>query len=131
MSATAEKAAKPKVTIIEAIAKAYHDAFADDPKVITLGEDLADPEGGGIAKITMGLSTSLGDDRVRSTPISQQAIMGAASGSRLAGYKPVADILLTYFTQADMAQSDNHDTAAHRIGACEGRGGSATASHAG
>src|SRR3546814_8582463 len=51
MSATAEKAAKPKVTIIEAIAKAYHDAFADDPKVITLGEDLADPEGGGIAKI--------------------------------------------------------------------------------
>src|SRR3546814_14584361 len=51
MSATAEKAAKPKVTIIEAIAKAYHDAFADDPKVITLGEALADHEGGGIAKI--------------------------------------------------------------------------------
>src|SRR3546814_2705890 len=81
MSATAEKAAKPKVTIIEAIAKANHDAFADDPKVITLGEDLADPEGGGIAKITKGLSTSFGDDRVRSTPISEQAIMGAAIGA--------------------------------------------------
>src|SRR3546814_13795947 len=92
MSATAEKAAKPKVTIIEAIAKAYHDAFADDPKVITLGEDLADPEGGGIAKITKGLSTSFGDDRVRSLPISEQAIMGAAIGASPAGYKQVAEI---------------------------------------
>ena len=54
MSAT-EKQAKPTVTILGAIAKAYHDALAEDPKVITLGEDLADPEGGGIAKITKGL----------------------------------------------------------------------------
>src|SRR3546814_15774907 len=97
MSATAEKAAKPKVTIIEAIAKAYHDAFADDPKVITLGEDLADPEGGGIAKITKGLSTSFGDDRVRSTPISEQAIMGAAIGASLAGYQPVGENMLRNF----------------------------------
>ncbi|MEZ5709762.1 MAG: alpha-ketoacid dehydrogenase subunit beta [Blastomonas sp.] len=104
----AEKAAKPKITIIEAIAKAYQDAFAEDPKVITLGEDLADPEGGGIAKITQGLSTKFGDDRVRSTPISEQAIMGAAIGASLAGYKPIAEIMLMNFTTVAMDMIVNH-----------------------
>ncbi|UNU43535.1 alpha-ketoacid dehydrogenase subunit beta [Sphingopyxis sp. YF1] len=108
MNVAAEKAAKPKVTIIEAIAKAYHDAFADDPKVVTLGEDLADPEGGGIAKITKGLSTAFGDDRVRSTPISEQAIMGAAIGASLAGYKPIAEIMLMNFTTVAMDMIVNH-----------------------
>ncbi|MGB3845781.1 MAG: alpha-ketoacid dehydrogenase subunit beta [Sphingopyxis sp.] len=108
MSVAAEKAAKPKVTIIEAIAKAYHDAFAEDPRVITLGEDLADPEGGGIAKITKGLSSAFGDDRVRSTPISEQAIMGAAIGASLAGYKPIAEIMLMNFTTVAMDMIVNH-----------------------
>lgn len=103
-----EKAAKPKVTIIEAISKAYQDAFADDPTVITLGEDLADPEGGGIAKITKGLSTTFGDDRVRSTPISEQAIMGAAIGASLGGYKPIAEIMLMNFTTVAMDMIVNH-----------------------
>src|SRR5688572_28085685 len=104
----AAKPAKPKVSIIQAISKAYRDAFAEDPKVITLGEDLADPEGGGIAKITKGLSTEFGDDRVRSTPISEQAIMGAAIGASLAGYKPVAEIMLMNFTTVAMDMIVNH-----------------------
>jgi len=107
MSAS-QKEAKPTVTILGAIAKAYHDAFAEDPKVITLGEDLADPEGGGIAKITKGLSTAFGDDRVRSTPISEQAIMGAAIGASLAGYKPIAEIMLMNFTTVAMDMIVNH-----------------------
>jgi pyruvate dehydrogenase E1 component beta subunit len=107
MSAT-QKPAKPTVTILGAIAKAYHDALAEDPKVITLGEDLADPEGGGIAKITKGLSTTFGDDRVRSTPISEQAIVGAAIGASLAGYKPVAEIMLMNFTTVCMDMIVNH-----------------------
>jgi pyruvate dehydrogenase E1 component beta subunit len=104
----AAKAVKPTVTILAAIAKAYHDAMAEDPKVITLGEDLADPEGGGIAKITKGLSTAFGDDRVRSTPISEQAIVGAAIGASLAGYKPVAEIMLMNFTTVAMDMITNH-----------------------
>lgn len=105
---SSEAAAKPKITIIAAIAKAYQDAFAEDPKVITLGEDLADPEGGGIAKITKGLSTTFGDDRVRSTPIAEQAIMGAAIGASLAGYKPIAEIMLMNFTTVAMDMIVNH-----------------------
>jgi acetoin:2,6-dichlorophenolindophenol oxidoreductase subunit beta len=107
MSATA-KAAKPKISIIEAISKALHDAFEADNKVIALGEDLADPEGGGIAKITQGLSTRFGDDRVRSTPISEQAIMGAAIGASLAGFKPIAEIMLMNFTTVAMDMIVNH-----------------------
>lgn len=107
MSDTANEM-KPTVSILAAIAQAYQDAFADDPKVITLGEDLADPEGGGVVKITKGLSTTFGDDRVRSTPISEQAIIGAAIGASLAGYKPVAEIMLMNFTTVAMDMIVNH-----------------------
>jgi pyruvate dehydrogenase E1 component beta subunit len=104
----AQKAAKPTISIMAAISKAYHDALAEDPKVITLGEDIGDAEGGGIVKITKGLSTKFGEERVRSTPIAEQAIMGAAIGASLAGYKPVAEIMLMNFTTVAMDMIVNH-----------------------
>jgi acetoin:2,6-dichlorophenolindophenol oxidoreductase subunit beta len=104
----AQQAAKPTISILAAISKAYHDALAEDPKVITLGEDIGDAEGGGIVKITKGLSTTFGEERVRSTPISEQAIMGAAIGASLAGYKPVAEIMLMNFTTVAMDMIVNH-----------------------
>jgi pyruvate dehydrogenase E1 component beta subunit len=104
----AQKEAKPSVNILAAISKAYHDALAEDPKVITLGEDIGDPEGGGIVKITKGLSDSFGEQRVRSTPIAEQAIMGAAIGASLAGYKPIAEIMLMNFTTVAMDMIVNH-----------------------
>ncbi|NLR72790.1 alpha-ketoacid dehydrogenase subunit beta [Novosphingobium sp. ERN07] len=106
--ATVPVAKKPTVTILAALAKAYQDIFAEDPKAITLGEDLADPEGGGITKMTKGLSTKFGDERVRSTPISEQAIMGAAIGASLAGYRPIAEIMLMNFTTVAMDMIVNH-----------------------
>lgn len=100
--------AKPTVTILAALNKALADACAEDEKVILLGEDLADPEGGGIVGVTRGLSSRFGDDRVRSTPIAEQAIMGAAIGAGLAGYKPVAEIMLMNFTTVAMDMIVNH-----------------------
>lgn len=100
--------AKPTVTILAALNKALADACAEDEKVILLGEDLADPEGGGIVGVTRGLSSRFGDDRVRSTPIAEQAIMGAAIGASLAGYKPVAEIMLMNFTTVAMDMIVNH-----------------------
>lgn len=99
---------KPTVTILAALNKALADACAEDAKVILLGEDLADPEGGGIVGVTRGLSSRFGDDRVRSTPIAEQAIMGAAIGASLAGYKPVAEIMLMNFTTVAMDMIVNH-----------------------
>ena len=47
-TAPAPKRVRPAVTILAALNKALHDAFAEDAKVLALGEDLADPEGGGV-----------------------------------------------------------------------------------
>src|SRR5947209_3490204 len=98
----------PTTSMLEAIQKALADAFADDAKVLALGEDLADPEGGGVVGITAGLSSKYGDVRVRSTPISEQAIIGAAIGASLVGYKPVAEIMLMNFTTVCMDMIVNH-----------------------
>ena len=102
-----EATAKP-ITIAEAINRALADAMADDDKVVMLGEDIADPEMGGIGGVTKGLSSRFGEKRVRSTPISEQAIMGAAIGASLIGYKPVAEIMLMNFTTVAMDMIVNH-----------------------
>ena len=83
-------------------------AMERDPKIIVLGEDVADREGGGVFGTTRGLSTRYGDDRVKSTPISEQAIIGAAIGASMGGYKPVAEIMLMNFTTVAMDMIVNH-----------------------
>ncbi len=97
-----------KVSFLEALNMALSDAMEADPKILVLGEDVADPEGGGVTGLTKGLSTRFGDHRVRSTPISEQAIIGAAIGASLAGYKPVAEIMLMNFTTVAMDMIFNH-----------------------
>ena len=74
-----------QITTVEALNSAMADAMAFDDNIIVLGEDVADPEEGGVAGVTHGLSTKFGDHRVRSTPISEQAIVGAGIGSAMAG----------------------------------------------
>lgn len=83
-------------------------AMEDDEKVLVLGEDVADPEGGGVVGVTAGLSTKFGSDRVKTTPISEQAIMGAAIGASLIGFRPVAEIMLMNFTAVAMDMIVNH-----------------------
>jgi pyruvate dehydrogenase E1 component beta subunit len=100
---------KPATTnTIQAINAALHDAMAADPKVLVLGEDIGDREEGGVMGATKGLSTTFGDLRARTTPISEQAIIGAAIGASLAGYRPVAEIMLMNFTTVAMDMITNH-----------------------
>ncbi|MEO0439524.1 MAG: alpha-ketoacid dehydrogenase subunit beta [Pseudomonadota bacterium] len=100
---------KPQeIMFAQACNMAMAKAMADDDKVILLGEDIADKEGGGVFKVTAGLSEKYGTDRVRSTPISEQAIVGAAVGSALVGYRPVAEIMLMNFITVAMDQLVNH-----------------------
>lgn len=93
---------------IQAINAAMFEAMAADPKVLVLGEDIADREGGGVTGTMRGLSTKFGDHRVRTTPISEQAIIGAAIGAAMGGYKPVAEIMLMNFTTVCMDMIFNH-----------------------
>ena len=97
-----------KANILQAINAAIADAMEADDNVIALGEDVADPEEGGVCGVTKGLSSRFGDARVRSTPISEQAIIGAAIGASLVGFKPVAEIMLMNFTTVAMDMIVNH-----------------------
>lgn len=97
-----------KMNGLQAINAALMEAMEADPKVLVLGEDIADNEGGGVVGVTRGLSSKFGTMRVRSTPISEQAIMGAAIGAAMAGYKPVAEIMLMNFTTVAMDMIVNH-----------------------
>ncbi len=94
--------------MVAAINRAIDEAMTKDPRVIVLGEDVADSEGGGVYKATMGLSTTHGTDRVRSTPISEQAIVGAAIGAAIAGFRPIAEIMMFDFIAVAMDQVCNH-----------------------
>jgi pyruvate dehydrogenase E1 component beta subunit len=96
------------VSIAQALNQALRDAMLADDAVFLLGEDIADAEGGGVFKITQGLSSEFGVERVRSTPISEQAIVGAAIGAALGGYRPVAEIMLMNFLTVAMDQIVNH-----------------------
>ena len=91
----------------EALNAALAEALAADPDVILLGEDLADPAGG-ISQITKGLSTAFGTDRVRDTPISEAAIVGAAVGAAIAGLRPVAELMIMDFLSIALDQLVNH-----------------------
>ena len=97
-----------QLNTVQALNEALHEAMEADASVLVFGEDVADREGGGVVGVTKGLSTRFGDERVRSTPISEQAIVGAAIGSAMAGFKPVAEIMLMNFTTVAMDMIVNH-----------------------
>ncbi len=102
-----KKGGDMKVTTIQALNWALHDAMEADQNVIVFGEDVADPQGGGVVKITAGLSDRFGA-RVRSTPISEMAFIGTAVGAAMTGFRPVAEIMLMNFTAVCMDQITNH-----------------------
>jgi pyruvate dehydrogenase E1 component beta subunit len=97
-----------KMTGQQAVSAALFQAMEQDEKVLVFGEDVADREGGGVMGTTRGLSTKFGDMRVRSTPIAEQSIIGAAIGAAMAGYKPVAEIMLMNFITVAMDMVVNH-----------------------
>src|SRR5690606_35947891 len=66
-----------------------------DPRLVMLGEDIA--AAGGVFKTTVGLLEQFGPDRVRDTPISEQAILGAAMGAAMTGIPVIAEIMFSDF----------------------------------
>ncbi|MBI3974365.1 MAG: alpha-ketoacid dehydrogenase subunit beta [Chloroflexi bacterium] len=90
----------------EALNEALHEEMDADPRVFLLGEDILDPWGGTF-RVTEGLSTRFGTERVRETPIPEAAIVGCALGAALLGMRPVAEIMLLDFTAMAMDQIVN------------------------
>lgn len=84
-----------KLSYRDAVSAAIAQEMRLDKNVLTLGEDIA--EAGGVFKTTVGLLDEFGELRVRDTPISEQAILGAAMGAAMTGLKPVAEIMFSDF----------------------------------
>jgi len=84
-----------ELTYREAVAAGIAQEMARDDRVVFLGEDVA--AAGGVFKTTVGLLERFGPERVRDTPISEQAIVGAAIGAAMTGLRPIAQIPLSDF----------------------------------
>ena len=97
-----------KISMGAAINRAIDEAMAEDEGVIFLGEDVGAKQGGGVFKVSSGLTEKYGAHRIRSTPISEQAIVGACVGAALAGFRPIAEIMLMNFVTVCMDQIVNH-----------------------
>ncbi|MGQ4615552.1 transketolase C-terminal domain-containing protein [Nocardia sp. R7R-8] len=106
-AAAAEPSENATMTMAAALNSAFHLAMEHNDRIVVLGEDVADPIGG-VFKTSKGLSTKFGEQRVRATPISEQAIAGAAVGLALGGYRPVAEIMFFDFITLAMDQILNH-----------------------
>ena len=85
----------PELTYRAAIARAIAQEMRRDPNVVLIGEDVG--AAGGVFKLTEGLFAEFGADRVRDTPISEQAIIGAAMGAAMTGLRPIAELMFSDF----------------------------------
>ncbi|WP_163267098.1 alpha-ketoacid dehydrogenase subunit beta [Chelativorans alearense] len=84
-----------ELTYREAVARGIAQELERDERVVFLGEDVA--KAGGVFKATVGLYEQFGPKRVRDTPISEQAILGAAMGAAMTGLRPIAEIMFSDF----------------------------------
>jgi pyruvate/2-oxoglutarate/acetoin dehydrogenase E1 component len=84
-----------ELTYREAVSRAIAQEMDRDPDVVFLGEDVGGA--GGVFKATVGLLERFGPERVRDTPISEQAILGAAMGAAMTGLRPIAEIMFADF----------------------------------
>ena len=84
-----------ELTYREAVAAGIAQEMERDENVVFLGEDIG--AAGGVFKATVGLLDRFGPTRVRDTPISEMAILGAAMGAAMTGLRPIAEIMFSDF----------------------------------
>jgi acetoin:2,6-dichlorophenolindophenol oxidoreductase subunit beta len=84
-----------ELTYRQAVARGIGQEMERDDRVVMLGEDIG--AAGGVFKTTEGLLDRFGPERVRDTPISEQAIIGAAMGAAMTGLRPVAELMFSDF----------------------------------
>jgi pyruvate dehydrogenase E1 component beta subunit len=99
------------MTYREAVRDALAAAMRDDDSVFIMGEDIA--EMGGSMGVTQGLLDEFGPERVRNTPISEMAIVGAGIGAAIAGMRPIVEIMYEDFLTLSLEQIVNQ-AAKHR-----------------
>jgi pyruvate/2-oxoglutarate/acetoin dehydrogenase E1 component len=101
----------PELTYREAVRDGIAQAMRADDRVFIMGEDIA--EMGGSMGVTQGLLDEFGPERVRNTPISEMAIVGAGIGAAMAGMRPIVEIMYEDFLTLSLEQIVNQ-AAKHR-----------------
>ena len=102
---------------IDAISSGLREAMQRHPKLILMGQDIADY--GGVFKITQGFTDEFGKDRVRNTPLCESAIVGISLGLGIAGYKSMVEMQFADFVSCGFNQIVNNLAKIHwRWGQC-------------
>ena len=99
-------AAPVRMTYREACRQAIREAILADPRVFLMGEDVA--RYGGCYAVTKGLAEELGEDRIRDTPLSESAFVGAGIGAAMAGMRPIVEIMTCNFSLLALDQIVNN-----------------------
>ena len=109
------KAALTRLTYREAMRAALREALARDPRVFLLGEDVA--RYGGTYAVSHGLAAEFGEERVRDTPLSESAFVGAGIGAALGGMRPIVEVMTVNFSLLALDQIlNNAATLRHMTG---------------
>src|SRR5512142_2566317 len=101
----------PELSYREAVRDALAAAMRENEDVFIMGEDIA--EMGGSMGVTQGLLDEFGPERVRNTPISEMAIVGAGIGAAMAGMRPIVEVMYEDFLTLSLEQIVNQ-AAKHR-----------------
>lgn len=100
-----------RITMREAISQAMWEEMEKDPNVFILGEEVG--VWGGSYAVTKGFYDHFGSERIRDTPISEAAIIGAAIGSALTGLRPIAELMTINFAFSAMEHIVNETAKLH------------------
>jgi pyruvate dehydrogenase E1 component beta subunit len=95
-----------RITYREACKRAIQAAIVADPRVFLMGEDVG--RYGGCYAVTKGLLDELGDERIRDTPLSEGAFVGAGIGAAMAGMRPIVEVMTVNFSLLALDQIINN-----------------------
>ena len=89
-----------EITYAQAIREAMNEEMRRDPSIFLMGEDIG--AYGGAFGVSAGMFQEFGAERIRDTPISEAAIMGAAVGAAMTGMRPIVEIMFSDFISCCM-----------------------------
>ena len=98
--------ARVRMTFREALRAAHRDALKRDDRVFLMGEDVG--RYGGCYAVSLGLLEELGPERIRDTPLSESAFVGAAIGAAMNGMRPIVEIMTVNFSLLALDQIVNN-----------------------
>ena len=102
---TADPAETPRMSYREALREGLRDALRSDPRVFLMGEDIG--RYGGCYAVTKSLLAEFGEERIRDTPLSESAFVGAGIGAALGGLRPIVEIMTVNFSLLALDQIVN------------------------